>query len=358
MEKRKKRQAKVNKELSFLKKLFSHYLQWYGLYNFFISILILMGLGSGYVLLLVGFEVFELIHWKKNVFNFRLQNKQFMSMVESYHTVCFVGAIRTGKSSLAWYLLNKFCKSKSLIYTSVKNPGYKSFTHDHLKGKVKLEEGSCCFVDEAGGMYDSFTYGTEFSEERKGIMNFNKYYGQNYGNDAFLYYIDQSSANMNTVLKRSVVYYVLNLSVVPIAMPLIPGMIYNLLNAIFHFTTYNIFNLVGYNYKDFVKLDDFAEHYEVNYDALTDKRYIVPAFQVFSTYDTRVFKEYNRGEYDIPYEWGTSKVSDELLMKENYSLVSESEKEKINIKATSTVSSGKENINIYAPDNQSKKVED
>lgn len=308
--------------------IFSHYLMWFGIYNIPVTILLISAINqTPFLILAVAVQIIEtyFIWWKK-VFKNRGDTTYLFGNISQNNLLAIYGGIGTGKSTLANYVINHYCKDDNLKYYNYYKKGFKAFTHDYLLLKKALPKGAAVFIDEAGRMSDSSksNYDKKNDAKRANILAFNKFFRQWYSDQSICVYVDQCESNMDTALRKTVFYVVQCNGVQRIAMPLVLGGLYSLFNMIFKWSKYNIFGLVDIEFMDFNKLGDYADHYSINYDAKDRKHFIRPAYELFKGNDTYVFEKYNPATYneDEDYEWGTDENTDSRFMDMNFDLSS------------------------------------
>ena len=309
-----------------LKAIFANYLMYFGVYNAIITVLLCTVVGDiSLVIILAVFQIIETYFiWYKRVWKNKEDSTYLFGNISQNNILAIYGGIGTGKSTLANFILNKYVPDKSLQYYNYFKKGYRCLSHDYLFLKKALPKGAGVLIDEAGRTYDSFKYAKSDNAERERLLAYNKFFRQWYTDKAICIYVDQSEANLNTALHRTIFYVIQCRGIQSKAMPLLLGGIYALLNKFFHWTTYNIFALADIDYMDFNKLGDFADHYSINYDAKDVKHFIRPAFEMFQGNDTYVFEKYNPCTYKPrqDYVWGTSKIRDKRYMEANFNLAS------------------------------------
>lgn len=341
---------------NFIKKLIAIYVNIYA----FIDIPLLLFVStllpdkSKVIYLLYGLCIYEGYRYYKYVIKNYIHKKHFFGTVENNNVLAIYGGVGAGKTTLANYLLNKkFAACEQ--YHNYRNKGTKAFTHQHLFLKEKIEENSGVLIDEAGAMYDSFKYQKEHNDDRKNIVNYNKFFRQFYG-DSLCIYVDQSESNLNTALYRTVYYVVMCKSCCSAPAPLIPYAINELFlyitNSIYRSNLktkkikelkkmnlskeefrekkkkefarirkqrkgFNLFSFRVFELMDFCRVGEYGEHYAINKD---DKSLMVylPAVSVFGYHNSRVFKEYNTAQEKKDYFWGADKDIDDSLMKKNF----------------------------------------
>lgn len=306
------------------KGLFCHYLMWFGIYNIFIT----LGLCSLFnddsmTIVLILLQVVDTYFiWYKKIYKNKEDATYLFGNVSQNNLLAIYGGIGTGKSTLANFILDKYCHDEELKYYNYYKKGYRCFTHDYLFLKKALPKGACVLIDEAGRTYDSFksSYDKKNDKERARILAFNKFFRHWYTDKGLCIYIDQCEDNINTSLRKTVYYVIQCRGIQRKAMPLLFGALYVMLNSIFKWTSYNVFGLVDIDYIDFNKVGDYAEHYSINYDAKDVKHFIRPAIELFKNNDTYVFEKYNPCTYDPDedYVWGDDEQTDSQLMNANF----------------------------------------
>lgn len=310
-----------------LKSIVNFYNTWYGIIDIFIGIWLLSMIQNTILMIIViavtGFNVFT---WYKNIFkNFGTKKELFATYREN-NSLAILGGIGSGKSTLANYLLTSFTPA-SLRYYNVKHDGYRAFTNEHLLLKKKLEEDAGVLVDEAGAQADAYHYDKQDNPTRKRIDFLNKFFRQWYGDKAHLIYVDQAQGNMNLSLYRNTYYVIQCKGVDKKASSLIPHL---LAKIILFFVNRkkekgkkinNPFTNVSIEFMEFVKLGDYADHYNITIDDKNHKMLVGSIYTFFGSLNTYVFKDFNPAKKDKkPYVWGTSKRKDKQIMEANFSL--------------------------------------
>ena len=88
-----------------------------------------------------------------------------------------------------------------------------------------------------------------------------------------------------------------------------------------YFPINNPFSNVSIEFMEFVKLGEYADHYNVTIDDKNHKRLVGSIYTFFGSLNTYVFREFNPAKKDNkPYIWGTSKKKDNKIMEANFSL--------------------------------------
>lgn len=309
----------------FFKRLYCHYLMFFGVYNaLFVLILCLTCITD--LSLIIGLGVFQVVEtyfiWYKRVWKNREDVNYLFGNISQNNLLAIYGGIGTGKSTLANYILNTYVPNKELRYYNYFKKDCRCFSHDYLFMKKSLPDGAGVLIDEAGRTYDSFAgnYDKTKDVERSRILFFNKFFRQFYTDKALCIYVDQTEANLNTALRRTIFYVIQCRGVQFKAMPLLLGGFYAFLNAMFKWTSYNIFALYDIDFMDFNKVGDYADHYSLNYDAKDVKHFIRPAVDLFSNNDTYVFRKYNPNIYNESedYIWGSDVDIDSFYMEKNF----------------------------------------
>lgn len=309
-----------------LKKIYAHYLMFFGVYDAIITVM-LCGVvkDTSAVIVLIALQFIETFFvWYKKVFKYRQDSTYLFGNISQNNLLAIYGGIGTGKSTLANYILNTYIKDDNLKYYNFEKKGYKAFTTDYLLLKKALPDGAGVICDEVARTCDSFmsSYDKKNDEGRSRILFYNKFFRQFYTNKALCIYIDQCEDSVNTAVRRTVFYVIQCRGLQVKAMPLLLGGIYGFINALFKFTKYNIFGLADIDFMDFNKLGSYADHYSLNYDAKDVKHFIRPAFELFAENDTYVFKKYNPCKYseDEDYIWGSDLDVDKKIMEDNFKL--------------------------------------
>ena len=328
----------------FLKTIINFYNTWYGIIDSILLIFLLTYIKNTFLLIvLIGFTVFNVFTWYKNVFKNLNVKRELFSTFKENNSLAVLGGIGSGKSTLANYLLSKFIP-KDLRYYNVKNIGYRAFTNEHLLLKKRLEDGAGVLVDEAGAQADAYHYDKKDNATRKRIDFLNKFFRQWYGDKAHLIYVDQAQGNMNVSLYRNVYYVIQCKGVDKRPSSLIPNLIAGLIlffinkykkkkieaknrlikkekDKIKFYPINNPFTNVSIEFMEFVKLGDYADHYNVNIEDRDHKKLVGSIYTFFGSLDTYVFKDFNPAKKDKkPYVWGSSKKKDKQLMESNFSL--------------------------------------
>ncbi len=313
--------------VKFLKFIVNFYNTWYGVINLIFGFLLLSYVKNTFLLVsLVGVTAFNVYTWYKNVFkNFGTKKDLFATYKEN-NSLAVLGGIGSGKSTLANFLLITFTPASKRYYNT-KNDGYKAFTNKHLLLKLKLEEDAGVLVDEAGAQADAYHYDKKDSVTRKRIDFLNKFFRQWYGDKAHLIYVDQAQGNMNVSLYRNT-YYVIQCKGVDKKPSSI--ILYLIAKFILFFVNRkrekgqkinNPFTNVSIEFMEFVKLGEYADHYNITIEDKNHKKLVGSIYKFFGGINTYVFKEFNPAKEDKkPYVWGTSARKDKKIMEDNFSL--------------------------------------
>ena len=330
--------------IKILKSIINFYNTWYGIINVFIGLWLLSFVKTTFLMLFVivitGIDVFT---WYKNVFKNFGTKKELFATYKQNNSLAVLGGIGSGKSTLANFLLDMFTPAH-LRYYNIKHDGYRAFTNEHLLLQKKLDDSCGVLVDEAGAQADAYHYDKQDSPTRKRIDFLNKFFRQWYGDKAHLIYVDKDQGNMNVSLYRNT-YYVIQCKGVDVrASALIPNFITKVIlyfinksrkkkidyeNSFIkkekdkkqYFPINNPFSNVSIEFMEFVKLGEYADHYNVNIDDKNHKRLVGSIYTFFGSLNTYVFREFNPAKKDNkPYIWGTSKKKDNKIMEANFSL--------------------------------------
>lgn len=327
-----------------LKFIVNIYNTWYGVIDIILGFLLLSYVQNTFLLVsLIGVTAFNVYTWYKNIFkNFGTKKDLFATYREN-NSLAVLGGIGSGKSTLANFLLTTFTP-KHLRYYNTKNEGYRAFTNKHLLLKLKLEKDAGVLVDEAGAQADAYHYSKSDSATRKRIDFLNKFFRQWYGDKAHLIYVDQAQGNMNVSLYRNT-YYVIQCKGVDkkpssIILYLIAKFILFFINRkrkkivdeknksiknekdkIEFFPINNPFTNVSIEFMEFVKLGEYADHYNITIEDKNHKKLVCSIYKLFGGLNTYVFREFNPAKEDKkPYIWGTSPRKDKKIMEDNFSL--------------------------------------
>lgn len=331
---------KKNKEKFFntvfgriLFKIFSFYLKWFGVFNAALYIFIITQIDNETItILLIALGVYEtyFLWFKKVVKNFGNMDNA-TSRIQEAQNVLIIGSSSTGKTTLANYFISRFVPDKNKQYYNYNKPGYRAFKQKHLLLEEGLPQNCGVVMDEESAQIDNADYAVRFDGTRRRIRMFNKFYGQFYGRSAYIFYLDQAEAFMNTALRRFSSLTIYTLGTVEIAAPLIPSLLFKLFNGFKNshgyyengkFLKYNLFGLYAVRVLLFNKLGESAEHYSLNYDAIDGIPLICSGVEFFSNSDTYVFKKHNPCQYkpENDYIWGSDIAEDNRIMDENFRL--------------------------------------
>lgn len=327
-----------------LKSIINFYNTWYGVINVFIGLLLLSFVKNTFLMLFIivvsGIDVFT---WYKNVFKHFDIKKGLFATFKQNNSLAILGGVGSGKSTIANYLLDSFIAS-DLRYYNFKKPGFRAFTNEHLLLKKALYDDCGVLVDEAGAQADAYHYDKQDSPTRKRIDYLNKFFRQWYGDKAHLIYVDQAQGNMNVSLYRNTYYVIQCKSVDVKPSACLPNFIFKIIfffidkyrkkkldyeNSFIKkeedkkkfFPLNNPFSNVSIEFMEFVKLGEYADHYNVTIDDKNHKRLVGSVYTFFGSFNTYVFREFNPAKKDKnPYIWGTSKRKDKLIMESNFGL--------------------------------------
>lgn len=265
--------------------------------------------------------IYSAWRWYKVYFKNLEYKNRVHSKVAGNSVLAIYGGIRTGKSTLARRLLNVFTP-KDKQYFNFRCDGYKALTWRHLLLIDRLEDKCGVMVDEVGRQYDSFKYSKEDTDVRSRLVTLNKFFGQFYGTGSLCIYVDQSEANVNTALYRTVYYVIQCQGTRVMHSNLLLWGICELYNKLFKKNKkfVNPFSLVSIEFTDFTKTGEYANNYSINIDANKQFFYVDSVQNMFGFHDTNVFKEYNPSKECVQYVWGTDKNLDNKIMEQNFSL--------------------------------------
>lgn len=307
------------------KSIINFYNTWYGIINAVIGIALLGKVQNTLlVILLIGLVVIDCYTWYKNIFKNLGTQKELFATIGQNNSLCIYGGIGSGKSTLADHILTKLVPPEKRYYNT-KVDGYKAFTNEHLLLKKSLEDGCGVLVDESGGQADSYHYSKEDNPTRKRIDFLNKFFRQWYTDKALLIYVDQCQSNQNTSIYKNI-YYVIQCKGVDVrASAILPNLICKI--PLFFINRKrkegkkinNPFSNVCIHYLEFVKLGDYADHYNVEIKDKDHKCLCGSIYKFFGRINTYVFKNYNPApKDDNPYIWGTDEKQDDNIMKANF----------------------------------------
>lgn len=324
---------KDNFLIRILKSIMNFYNTWYGIINAILGLFIITSINN--TLLILGtiiICVIDCFTWYKNIFKNMTTKSELFATIKQNNSLCVYGGIGSGKTTIAEFILNEFVPPEKRYYNT-KRPGYKAFTSEHLLLKKRLEDGAGVLVDEAGGQADAYHYEKKDNETRKRIDFLNKFFRQWYTDKALLIYVDQCQSNMNTSLYKNI-YYVIQCKGVDVKpSALVPNFICKVFlyfinkNREVGTKINNPFSNVSIEFMEFVKLGDYADHYNIEIKDKDHKHLVGSIYKFFRGQNTYVFREYNPAPLDTaPYLWGTDKVKDDLIMRNNFNF-KEMEKE-------------------------------
>lgn len=308
-----------------IKSIINFYNTWYGIINAILGFCLLGYINNtALMLVVIGVVIVDCYTWYKNLFKNFGTKKELFGTISQNNAMCIYGGIGSGKSTLAEYILSSFV-SPDKRYYNTKVKGFKAFTSEHLLLKKALEDGCGVLVDESGGQADAYHYSKDDNPTRKRIDFLNKFFRQWYTDKALLIYVDQCQGNQNTSIYKNI-YYVVQCKGVDVrASALIPNLI---CKFILYFINKNRpngkkfnnpFSNVCIHYLEFVKLGDYADHYNVEIQDKDHKCLCGSIYKFFGRINTYVFKEYNPAPKDEnPYIWGTSDEIDDKIMTANF----------------------------------------
>lgn len=320
---------RVNKKDNFviriLKSIINFYNDWYGVINAIIGLCLLGYIHNSFLMVcMIAVIVIDCFTWYKNIFKNLATKKELFGTIGQNNALCIYGGIGSGKSTLADYILNRLVVPSKRYYNT-KVDGYKAFTNEHLLLLKKLEDGAGVLCDESGGQADSYHYDKKDNETRKRIDFLNKFFRQWYTDKALLIYVDQCQGNQNTSLYKNIYYTIQCKGVDVRASALIPNLICKIIlffvnkNRPVGKKINNPFSNVCIHYLEFIKLGDYADHYNVEIDDKDHKCLCGSIYKFFGRLNTYVFKDYNPAkEDDNPYIWGTSNEMDNKIMEANF----------------------------------------
>lgn len=311
----------MTKIKNLLRPVLSIYNRYYGIFSVIIGFIVFSNTNNKLIkFLFLGLGIYECWQWYKNYFKNIEYRNRLHAKVEGNSVVAVYGGIRTGKSTIARRLLNVFT-SKDKQYFNFKVEGKKALTWRHLLMLDKLEDKCGVMIDECGRQYDSFKYSKKDDDVRSRLVTLNKFFGQFYGTGSIAIYVDQSEANVNTALYRSVYYVIQCCGTRIIPTSLLGYYGYELYKLITHKKdNINPFALVSIEFMDFVKTGEYADHYSMNIDVNKSFFYVDSIQNMFGYHDTHVFRKYNPAVATKQYIWGTNDKVDDKIMEQNFGL--------------------------------------
>lgn len=340
----------IDKIKLIFRKLLYIYNMAYPVFNSLIFVFLLNKLDNTLIIISIIYLTYEWYNYIKVVLPRFKQLWTLLAKINNKGVIAVYGGVGSGKTTFATYLMNRYYPKASHFYNFYVE-GANIFSHKHLFLKDKLPEKPCILIDEAGGFYDSFKYEKKFNAERKDIIAFNKYFRQFYG-DGLCIYVDQSEANLNTALYRSI-YFVVQLDGIrEVATSVIPNLFYKLIIAIkrevmlsksmrkYNRKDYtkadwkqlikdtlktikitNMFSFQEFSYFNFSVVGDYGNHYSINKDEALSQ-FLIPSKEVFNnSFNTRIFKDYNPATDKGINHWGFDGTLDKEIMQSNFGLI-------------------------------------
>ena len=308
-----------------LKSIINFYNTWYGIINGLIFLCLLSVIKNTFIIVILGVIAgIDVFTWYKNIFKNLSTKSELFASIKQNNALCVYGGIGCGKSTMANYIINNFIPTNKRYYNT-KRVGYKAFTNEHLLLKERLEDGAGVMIDEAGGQADAYHYEKKDNDTRKRIDYLNKFFRQWYTDEALLIYVDQCQSNMNTSLYKNIYYVIQCKGVDKKPSALIPNFI---AKCILFFINKNRpkgqkvnnpFTNISIAFMEFVKLGDYADHYNVEIKDKDHKHLVGSIYKFFSGFDTYVFRDFNPAPIEThPYIWGTDKIKDAEIMENNF----------------------------------------
>lgn len=312
-----------------LKKIFrsilSLYNRYFGIVDGLVCLILFSSIDNKVIkFAFLGLGVYSAIHWYKVYFKNLEFKQRIHSKVVGNSVLAIYGGVGTGKSTLARRLMNVFV-SKDKQYFNFKCDGYKAFTWRHFLLLDKLESHCGVMIDECGRQYDSFKYSKDDNDVRTRIVTLNKFFRQFYDTGSICIYVDQSEANVNTALYRTVFYVIQCEGARQIHTNILLWGIFELYK-LFNRKNQKIkdlvnpFTLVSIEFADFTRTGEYATNYSINKDDMKPMHYVDSVQNMFGYHDTNVFKKYNPAVETKPIIWGQDSVVDNKIMEQNFSL--------------------------------------
>jgi len=309
----------------FCKSLLNFYNTWYGVINTIVGLYLISKFNSSIAtIVLIVFIGIDIFTWIKNIWRNMGTKRELFATIKQNNSLCIYGGIGSGKSTFGEFIMHEFIPENKRYYNTIR-PGYKAVTNEHFLLKKRFEDGAGVLIDEAGGQADAYHYEKKDNETRKRIDYLNKFFRQWYTDKALLIYIDQCQSNMNTSLYKNI-YYVIQCKGVDVKPSgLLPHLIckfflyfinkYRDLGAKIN----NPFSNVSIEFMEFVKLGDYADHYNVEIKDKDHKHLVGSIYKFFTGQNTYVFRDFNPAKYDLnPYIWGVDSNKDKKVMRDNF----------------------------------------
>lgn len=314
-----------NKFISIIKGIINFYNNWYGIINAIIGIFLLGKINNTIItILIICLIVLDCFTWYKNIFKNLGTTKELFGTISQNNAMCIYGGIGSGKSTLANYIIEKKIPKENRYYNT-KVVGYKAFTNDHLLLRKKMSIPCGLIVDESGAQANAYHYDRKDNPTRLRIDYLNKFFRQWYGDDSLLIYIDQAQSNQNTSLYKNIYYVIQCKGVDKRASAFLPNLICKIILCFVNKNrpkgkkVNNPFTNVCIQYLEFVKLGDYADHYNIEIKDKDHKCLVGSIYKFFGVLDTYVFRDFNPAKEDIdPYVWGTNSDMDSKIMNANF----------------------------------------